>query len=108
MARVIDAMRYENCLVRSGDIRPYRYLACTLQLYESTVMIGMVCSRIMREYPECPLWPIHDCVMTTQPYGKYVLRVLQELGCWRSSVRRIRARWTGFCARSGGSEAGLR
>ena len=77
VAEVINAMKTKNCLV-GIDPRPHRYVACMLQLYESTVMIYRVCGRIMRERPETPIWTIHDCLLTTEPHKGYVHRIICE------------------------------
>lgn len=77
VAVVITAMKTRNGLVGIDD-RPYRYMACLLQLYESTLMIYRVCGRIMKESPETPVWTIHDCILTTEPHKEYVERIIRE------------------------------
>ncbi|MHB0954754.1 MAG: hypothetical protein ACYC0X_00100 [Pirellulaceae bacterium] len=77
VAEVINAMKWKNCLV-NNDPRPYRYMACMLQLYESTMMIYRTCGRIMRERPDVPVWTIHDCLLTPEPQKGYVERIMRE------------------------------
>lgn len=77
VAEVITAMKRKNVLAKQHDPRPFRYLACTLQLYESTLMIYRVCGRIMRERPETPVWTIHDSMLTSVPHKEYVESVLR-------------------------------
>ncbi len=78
VAEVVTAMKTRNVLACNGDNRPYRYMACLLQLYESTIMIYRVCGRILKEKPDVPLWPIHDCIMTTAPHKEYVRAVIRQ------------------------------
>lgn len=78
VAEVVTAMKRRNILREKKDPRPYRYLACVLQLFESTIMIYRVCGRILQERPDVPIWPIHDCIMTTAPHKEYVRRIMLE------------------------------
>lgn len=68
VAKVIDALKQKD----------HRRLSHHLQRCESAAMIHGVCERLRAEFPEVPVWTIHDCVMTTRPHLDSVRSVVQE------------------------------
>ena len=53
-------------------------LACVLQSIEADVMLFNVCGRLEKEYPEIPLFTIHDSIMTTKGNEEIVKQVMIE------------------------------
>lgn len=49
-----------------------------LQRAESDFVIGTVCKRILKEFPETPLWTIHDSIMAPASRGEFVRKVMEE------------------------------
>ena len=58
--------------------KEYRRLSHHLQKCESAAMIHGVCGRLRDDFPEAPVWTIHDCVMTTKPYLEPVRTVVRD------------------------------
>jgi hypothetical protein len=56
----------------------YRQLPRLLQRIEADLVIHRVCARLAYDYPEIPLYTIHDSIMTTAPNVDTVARVLKE------------------------------
>ena len=61
--------------IKAGD---HTILARALQRYESSLVIGKVCRRIMTEMPDAPLLTIHDSLLTTAPVQDDFRRVLLD------------------------------
>lgn len=49
-----------------------------MQHAESSLFIGAVCGRIMREGPSVPILTIHDSLLTTPQYVDYAESVIRE------------------------------
>lgn len=49
-----------------------------LQLIESNLIIDIISYRIAKEYPEAPLYTIHDSIVTTQQYQDKVRIIMEE------------------------------
>jgi hypothetical protein len=56
----------------------YEYLVRKMQNVESTLVIGTICERLMREHPDIPLLTIHDSIATTAAHAPLVRRVMVE------------------------------
>jgi hypothetical protein len=56
----------------------YEYLVRKMQNVESTLVIGTICQRLMREHPDVPLLTIHDSIATTAAHAPLVRRVIVE------------------------------
>ena len=61
--------------LKKGD---YADLAKLLQQVESNFMIDGVVGRCMREYPEMPVFTIHDSIMTTEEYVETLQNIMLE------------------------------
>jgi len=46
--------------------KPHATLSVMLQFMESFLVVDQVCWRISLEYPEVPLFTVHDCILTTE------------------------------------------
>jgi hypothetical protein len=53
-------------------VKQYELLAVILQLVESEIVINRVAKRISREYPELPIFTIHDSIVTLVEYSGMV------------------------------------
>ena len=58
--------------VRELKARDYTQLSKLLQRVESSFMINRVVRALMNEYPDLPLFTIHDSLMTTQEHSETV------------------------------------
>lgn len=65
---VIDALKEKD----------HRRLSHHLQKCESAAMIHGVCGRLRDDFPDVPVWTIHDCVMTTKPFLEPVRTVVRD------------------------------
>ena len=63
VARILQEMKLED---------DYRQVAWTLQRAESKLMIGGVCGRLMREFPEMFIATIHDSILTLPEHADAV------------------------------------
>jgi hypothetical protein len=68
VANLVDDLKFDQ----------YQRLAWTLQHREASFVIGQVATRIMREHPECPIFTIHDAVLTAPQFPKYVEGIMHE------------------------------
>ncbi|GAB3710098.1 hypothetical protein GCM10027592_46780 [Spirosoma flavus] len=63
---------------RELKTRSNRDLAVVLQGIESEVFLNRIASRISRQYPELPIFTIHDCVVTLEGYEDCVADIMRE------------------------------
>ncbi len=56
----------------------FKDLCRLLQRTESIAMIGFVCKRLQKEYPQIPLFTLHDCLITTADNEDIIMKVMQE------------------------------
>jgi hypothetical protein len=56
----------------------YKFLSVELQRQESNLVLDLTCTRLMEEYPEIPLWTIHDSIITTAEHIDLVEQILRE------------------------------
>ena len=61
--------------LKGGD---YRHVAHLMQSYESTLVIAVICDRILRERPELPIYTIHDSILTIPTARAYVREVMED------------------------------
>lgn len=63
-----------------GDLKKQNHarIAWMMQNEESTLFIGRICRRLMKERPELPLYTIHDSLVTTERNLDFVERVAME------------------------------
>jgi hypothetical protein len=54
------------------------FLACLLQRIESYLILDVICKRISNEYPDIPIYTIHDSIATTSGNEKHVERIMKE------------------------------
>ena len=59
--------------------KSYKNVAHLLQRCESSIIIGRVCTRMMVEHPDVPLYTIHDAVLTTKEHVQTVENVMNEV-----------------------------
>ncbi|GAG19048.1 unnamed protein product, partial [marine sediment metagenome] len=67
-----------NTMLRALKADNYRRAAWTMQHEESSLFIGRVCRRLMRERPDIPVFTIHDSILTTRPFVPFVEGVLRN------------------------------
>lgn len=75
-------------LVKFGesDDRPHSALACTLQSFEADIILKHCCATLETEYPDLPIFTIHDSIVTTKGNEHIVLEVMRStfektMGC---------------------------
>ena len=56
----------------------YKNLPIRLQRIEAEGVLNHCCKRIDKEYPNAPIFTIHDSVLTTMEYQKNVQRIMNE------------------------------
>jgi hypothetical protein len=56
----------------------YQHAARLMQSYESTMMIAIICARILAERPELPIITIHDSILTVPEGVEYIRQVMLE------------------------------
>lgn len=90
--RVYDRLN-ENYFTTNRGKRTKKYsnsLACPFayftQMMEAHFILDLVCSRIANEYPECPMYTVHDSIGTIPEYEDTVVKIIQEES----------ERWLGF------------
>ena len=65
-------------MLRALKRKSYQHPARLMQSYESTMVIAIICGRLMRERPNIPIFTIHDSILTTPAHVEYVKSVMQE------------------------------
>lgn len=65
-------------VIRDLKKHDYARLAWMMQHEESTLFIARICSRLMKERPNMPLYTIHDSLVTTKPYFDFTRAVAME------------------------------
>ncbi len=63
---------------RGTETDRHKISAMLLQRQESAVVLGRICSRIMHERPDVPLWTIHDSILTTAEHSGLILQTMRE------------------------------
>jgi hypothetical protein len=58
--------------------RPHAVLAVMLQYIESTIFIDNVCMRISEEYPDLPIFTVHDSIITLKGEESKIQRIMEE------------------------------
>ncbi|MDE2095612.1 MAG: hypothetical protein KGL39_00015 [Patescibacteria group bacterium] len=73
-------LRYPSIAAALIDLkkRNYRHSAYTLQNYESTMFIKIICGRIMQEKPDTILYTVHDSILTTLNNVNYIKTVILD------------------------------
>jgi hypothetical protein len=56
----------------------YKDLCSLFQRIESIAMIGFVCKHLQEEYPNLPIFTLHDCLITTEGNQDIIMKVMQE------------------------------
>jgi len=56
----------------------YKDICSLFQRIESIAMTGYVCKRLQRDYPEVPIFTLHDCLITTVGNEMLVSRIMAE------------------------------
>lgn len=56
----------------------YKDLCSLFQRVESVAMQGFVCKRLQQEYPELPIFTLHDCLITTAGNEVLITKVMEE------------------------------
>jgi hypothetical protein len=57
----------------------YRNVARYLQYLEAALMIDGVCGHILLNYPEAPIFPVHDCIYTIKRYLPLLEAVITDV-----------------------------
>ena len=72
------AVLYPSVTKVLGELKrwDYRRSAWTMQNYESTVFIELICGRLKRERPRVIVFTIHDCILTLPENVAYVESVV--------------------------------
>ena len=65
-------------IIRDLKTQAYQHAARTMQFVESSLCIGAVCGRIMRERESVPVLTIHDSFMSTPEHMGYIEDVLRD------------------------------
>lgn len=71
----VAVIEYFDKLSRKHDTG---FLPILMQRMESYLVLNKVCSRIAKKYPEAPIIPIHDSVLTTQEYVDQVKHIMES------------------------------
>lgn len=71
-------------MLRGLKRHDHAHAAHVMQSYEATLMIPMICGRLLRERPKIPVFTIHDSLVTTPEHEEYVkgviVRVFEMVG----------------------------
>jgi len=59
----------------NDDVAPIAYIT---QEIESDFVLGIVCSRIVEQYPDIPIYTIHDAIYTTNEFADNVHDIILE------------------------------
>ncbi len=54
------------------------FLACLLQRIESYLILNVICKRISREYPDLPIYTLHDSIATTSGNENKIEVIMRE------------------------------
>ena len=52
---------------------------CLLMTIESTLMLFRIAKRIHRQFPDCPIYTIHDCILTTAEWKDKVFELMTDI-----------------------------
>ena len=58
--------------------KPHAALAVMLQYIESTIFIDNICKRISQQYPDLPIYTVHDNIITLKGEESTVKRIMEE------------------------------
>ncbi len=65
--------------IKKGKKRAHRALACSLQNFEAKLVLDNATKKIACEYPNLPIYTIHDSIVTTKGNEGKVHKVLTEV-----------------------------
>ena len=65
-------------MLRSLKRRDYKHSSRSMQSYESTLFIAIICERMRKERPDVPIFTIHDCILTVADHAEYVREVILD------------------------------
>ena len=63
------------CLIKKEH---HNCLAILLQRIESFIIIEVICKRVSKEYPELPIFTIHDCIVTLKGKEEILIQIINE------------------------------
>lgn len=80
--KILDAFEtmYPDASLLFKDIKAInpKALCLLLQRIESVCMLGLVCKRLQNEFPDIPIYTVHDCIATTSQHITTVRRIMEE------------------------------
>lgn len=69
---------YENfAFIKCED--NYNTLACVLQNIEAELILKTICVEISKQYPDAPIFTIHDSIVTTVDYHEKVKEIMHKI-----------------------------
>lgn len=68
VARVIAALKEND----------HKNMSKLLQRIESAAILGCVCKRLKKDYPDVPIFTLHDCIVTTKKHIALVESIMKE------------------------------
>jgi len=60
----------------------YQRTACLCQMTESSVMIDGVGERLLRDFPDEPIQPIHDAIVCREGFAETIRKIIRD--CFQS------------------------
>lgn len=70
---------YKNfAFIKQGKDK-YNTLACLLQNIEAQLILQIICLEISKQYPDAPIFTIHDSIVTTVDYHKKVKEIMYNI-----------------------------
>jgi len=78
IAKLVSILNSLSRKVSDLEKKKVSFLPVLLQRIESSLVLKTICKRIADEYPEVPLYPIHDSILTTKENVHIVKSMMEK------------------------------